>query len=286
MPPTSKHRRPERKPASDAALQRHLEDRERLLFTSRNVSVGEMASTLAHEINQPVGAIVNVLRGALAHLAHWPPDGGADAAEQARMAAHLQQGLKLALDQAMFAARIVGRIREFTHSRQPRRDAVDLRALLQESLTLLDWEFERDRVTATLRSDSADDRVVQVRGDAVMLQQVIVNLLRNALDALRECGDGRERRIEVRLALGPDATAARDAEVAIADNGVGLGADAESELFVPFRSTKPTGMGIGLNICRSFVELHQGRLWFTRNRPEDGGGCTFHIALPLDAAAP
>jgi two-component system, LuxR family, sensor kinase FixL len=283
--------------ADGQALRRHLEDRERLLFTSRNVSVGEMASTLAHEINQPVGTIANILRGALTRLSQWPEDGVPDAAEQLRLVTHLQQGLQLALDQAMFAARIMGRIREYTHSRQPRREAVDLLALLRESMTLLDWEFQRDGVATTLTIEgqsglqTAPDEPAWVHGDAVMLQQVVVNLLRNALDALRMREAGAHAlappRIAVQLHTGTPqkGQAARQSarqpelEIRIADNGVGLSAEAESNLFVPFQSTKPTGMGIGLNICRSFIELHQGRLWFTRNPPEHGG-CTFHVALP------
>jgi two-component system, LuxR family, sensor kinase FixL len=262
---------------AELAAQRHLEDRERLLYTSRNVSVGEMASTLAHEINQPVGTVANVLRGALARLDGWPPPGGANREEQARFARQLEQGLRLALDQALFAGRIIGRIREYTHSRQPRRERVDLHALLRQSVALLDWEFARDEVQAVLELSPRED--LGVMGDAVMLQQVVVNLLRNALDALRERA-GPPRRIAVGSTVVPRPGAAGEIEVTIADNGIGVSSDAEANLFVPFQSTKPTGMGIGLNICRSFVELHQGRLWFTRNEPAHGG-CTFHIALPL-----
>jgi two-component system, LuxR family, sensor kinase FixL len=278
---TTRARRPAAAATTDLGAQRHLEDRERLLFTSRDVSVGEMASTLAHEINQPVGTVANVLRGALARLEHWPPPGGANREEQARMAAQLQQGLRLALDQALFAGRIIGRIREYTHSRQPRRERVALHALLEQCVALLDWEFARDRVEATLALAPGEGEGVIVMGDAVMLQQVVVNLLRNALDALREGQHaGRTPRIGVRTRLPSGSGALREVEIDIADNGIGLSSDAEQTLFVPFQSSKPSGMGIGLNICRSFIELHQGRLWFTRNVP-DVGGCTFHIALPL-----
>lgn len=266
---------------ADRAVQRHLEDRERLLFMSRNVSVGEMASTLAHEINQPVGTVANVLRGALARLEHWPPAGGANRDEQARFSEQLAQGLRLALDQALFAGRIIGRIREYTHSRQPRRERVPLYALLRQSVALLDWEFARDAVDASLvlAAPPPPHDEVWVMGDAVMLQQVLVNLLRNALDALRE-GTAPARRIAIGTRLAERPNAPGEVEVTIADNGVGLSSEAEKNLFVPFQSSKPTGMGIGLNICRSFIELHQGRLWFTRNKPGEGG-CTFHIALPL-----
>jgi two-component system sensor kinase FixL len=102
-----------------------------------------------------------------------------------------------------------------------------------------------------------------------------VNLMRNALDALR-ADPPPEPTLTLRLAVHGG-----EAEVQVRDNGCGLGQEAEAKLFVPFASTKPSGMGIGLSICRSFVELHQGRLWFSRN---PGRGVTFHLNLPLEAA--
>jgi signal transduction histidine kinase len=107
-----------------------------------------------------------------------------------------------------------------------------------------------------------------------MLQQVVVNLMRNALDALR-ADPPPEPRLVVRLVVH-----AGEAEVQVRDNGCGLGDEAEAKLFVPFASTKPSGMGIGLSICRSFIELHRGRLWFSRNPDR---GVTFHLNLPLTA---
>lgn len=156
-----------------------------------------------------------------------------------------------------------------------------MRALLRDSLALLDWEFSRRSVRVTWSADEPVQRWVV--GDAVMLQQVLVNLLRNALDALRErtSGDGQ---IEVGIRHADSGMPADEVRISIADNGSGLSEQAEALLFVPFQSTKPTGMGIGLNICRSFVELHQGRMWFTRNAPSRGG-CTFHVALPLSDAS-
>jgi two-component system sensor histidine kinase DctS len=115
-----------------------------------------------------------------------------------------------------------------------------------------------------------------VRGDEVMLQQVIVNLMRNALDALRTDPPEDPRLVLRLLARG------QEVEVQVCDNGCGLGDAAEQQLFVPFASTKPSGMGIGLSVCRSFIELHQGRLWFSRNADR---GVTFHIGLPVPAAA-
>jgi two-component system sensor kinase FixL len=245
------------------ALQRQLDDREQLLFTSRVFSVGEMATTLAHELNQPIGAAANLLRGLRSRLSR----------RSSSMNAEEAQALDRAIEQVMFAARVIQRIREFTHSHQPRHTRLDLTAMLRASASLLDWDLRRSRARLALE---LPDGAVQVRGDAVMLQQVVVNLMRNGLDAMR--ADPPEKpQLSLRLI-----TRAHEVEVQVCDNGCGLNDETAAKLFVPFASSKPTGMGIGLSICRSFVELHQGRLWFTRNADR---GATFHVSLPLTAAA-
>lgn len=253
----------------ERAARRHLEDRERLLFTSRSLAVGEMASTLAHELNQPIGTVANVLRGMRALL-------GRGAAND-----ELLGGVQLALDQALFAARIIARIREYTHSRQPRRDRLDLAAVLRDSVALLDWEIQRDGVQL---EHALTTEPCHVLGDEVMLQQLFVNLLRNALEAMRDNPPDALGRATRRLVLGL-VVERNMAQLTVRDNGCGLPKDAQDQLFVPFQSTKPNGMGIGLNVCRSFVELHQGRLWFTPNDAPSERGCTFHVALPLTSGA-
>lgn len=260
------------------AARRHLEDREKLLFTSRALSVGEMASTLAHELNQPIGTVANVLRGLRMRLQR-PVVAGDD----------LLAGLQLALDQALFASRIIARIREYTQARGPRLQRLELGTVLRESLALLDWEVRRDGIEVQL------DLVPQpcpVQGDEVMLQQLFVNLMRNAIEAMRDNPPDAAGRVQRRLLLRLRIErGGREAVLRLRDDGCGLPADDAAQLFVPFQSSKPNGMGIGLNICRSFAELHQGRLWFSRNESPDGAperGCSFHVALPLlaPAAAP
>ncbi len=248
--------------AHGQAVQRHLEDREELLFTSRVVSIGEMASTLAHELNQPIGAVVNLLRGVQMRVAR----------DEAAIGEDVRGALARAAEQALFASRIIARIREYTHSRQPKRLRFDLVRTLRASVQLLDWEIARDAVRLELSLPDGED--IAVIGDEVMLQQVFVNLARNALDAMRTLPADAPRVLGAHVLPGP-----AQVEVAITDTGVGLSGDAEARLFVPFVSTKPSGTGIGLNICRSFVELHQGRLWFSRREP---AGCAFHVALPRD----
>ena len=252
-------------------LQRQLDDREQLLFTSRVISVGEMASTLAHELNQPIGAAANLLRGLRARLARRRrPAGHTAAAAQAEEArAEEAQALDRAIEQVMFASRVIARIREFTQSHQPRHARLDLGALVRACASLLDWDLRRSGAALELVLPEAP---VRVRGDEVMLQQVVVNLMRNALDALRSDPPATPR-LSLRLLV-----RGREAELQVRDNGCGLADDAAARLFVPFASSKPNGMGIGLSICRSFVELHQGRLWFSRNADR---GATFHLGLPL-----
>jgi two-component system sensor kinase FixL len=245
------------------ALQRQLDDREKLLFTSRVFSVGEMATTLAHELNQPIGASANLLRGLRSRLSR----------RSSAMNAEEAQALDRAIEQVMFAARVISRIREFTHSHQPRHGRVDLTAMLRASASLLDWDLRRSRARLALE---LPEQPVHVRGDEVMLQQVVVNLMRNGLDAMR-AQPPEQPELALRLIA-----RAHEIEVQVCDNGCGLTDETAAKLFVPFASSKPTGMGIGLSICRSFVELHQGRLWFTRNAER---GATFHMSLPLPKAA-
>lgn len=242
----------------ERVTQRHLEDREQLLFTSRAISVSEMATTLAHELNQPIGTIANLLRGIGMRLHR--SNGGSE---------EILAALDRATDQALFAAKIITRIRDYTHSLQPRREHIDIADLVCASVALLDWEIRRERIAVHLDAGTA---ALPVEGDEVMLQQVLVNLLRNAIDAMRG-GAHETQRLEVRAQLIDS-----EVEITISDSGCGLSAEAEKDLFVPFISTKPTGMGVGLNICRSFVELHQGKLWVSHN---EDVGCTFHVTLPV-----
>jgi two-component system sensor histidine kinase DctS len=241
------------------ALQRQLDAREQLLFTSRVLSVGEMATTLAHEINQPIGACANLLRGLRSRLSRR---------SSGRLHEAEAQALDRAIDQVMFAARIIARIREFTHSHQPRRAQLDFNRLLRATAALLDWDLQRSGARLELALPEGE---AMVCGDEVMLQQVVINLMRNALDALRT-DPPPQPLLTLRLLQRPG-----ELELQVSDNGCGLDDEAQARLFVPFASTKPSGMGIGLSICRSFIELHQGRLWFSRH---PGRGATFHVGLP------
>ena len=174
-----------------------------------------------------------------------------------------QEQAALAIAQGHGVADIVARVlagRGVTPETTERFLDPTIRELLPNPASLTDMTKAASRIAEAI-----------VRGDEVMLQQVVVNLMRNALDALRT-DPPEDPQVTLRLVLRPG-----EAEVQVCDNGCGLGDDAAAKLFVPFASSKPSGMGIGLSICRSFVELHQGRLWFSRNADR---GATFHVSLP------
>lgn len=242
------------------AQRRHLADREDLLLTSRVLSVGEMATMIAHELNQPIGSIANVLRGLKARL-----ERGALTREAGI------EAIDRATDQALYASGVIQRVRTFVDQRQPHVQRLDLARLARATLELLDWEIARDRVRAD--TDLPPD-LPPVMGDQVMIQQVLVNLARNALDAMRTSDPDRRR---LTIAARED-EGARQIELTLTDTGPGVPDEAAQRMFSPFFSTKSGGMGVGLGICRSIIELHRGRLWFTA---AEGGGSVFHIALPL-----
>ena len=246
--------------ADGESAARHLSDRERLLFVSRSMSVGEMASILAHELNQPIGSIANLLRGVALRLDSGTGD-----------AAILRPAIAQGIEQAMYAAGILARVREYVEPRQPRREVIALPALVAAAIALLDWEVRRDGIAVSL-VDLTDPCQGRVAGDPVMLQQVVVNLARNAIEAMRGM-PGAERSLQVETALDDDMVVLR-----ISDRGCGIDPQAEARLFTPFFTTKPDGTGLGLHVCRSIVELHQGRLWFDTSAER---GCTVCVALPV-----
>ena len=239
------------------ANSRHLEDREKLLFTSRSITVSEMASTLAHEINQPIGTINNLLYGLKARLKR---SGG--------MNREILSAIDKSIEQTKFTSKIIARIRDYTQSRQPKLSVVSIKSLIEKCISLMDWEMRNTNVDIN-KSINLSDAIVF--GDELMLQQVIVNLIRNGIDA-----NNNSHNTNI---IAIDATMVDNyIQISIQDNGKGMSDEEAGSIFVPFASNKSTGMGIGLNICRSFIELHKGKLWLTKN---ETSGCTSHIMLPL-----
>jgi two-component system sensor histidine kinase DctS len=247
----------ERKRARELVRQQE----EKLAATARLVTVGEMASTIAHELNQPLSAIASYTTGCLNLLGEG---------ELAR--GDLEEALRKTAQQTQRAGRIIRRVHDFVRKSEPTRAPVRMNAVVEEALGFADAEARKRRVRIQARLAEDDP---QIEADPVLLQQVVLNLLRNAMDAM--AGTPPERR-EIRVATeaGP-----LGVTVSIADRGCGISAEVREQLFQPFFTTKAEGMGMGLNICRSILELHHGRVWA---EPQDGGGAVFSFSLPKDGA--
>ncbi|MGJ7904589.1 sensor histidine kinase [Lysobacter sp. 1R34A] len=238
-------------------LDSHKTRQEKLLFTSRLMSVGEMAATLAHELNQPLAAIMNYLNGSLRLV------------EQAGGPVQVERALQAARTQAEHASAVISRVREFVRAREPRRDAHDLSQIAATVLELLRLEAERLQLRIDLGLPA---RLAPVFADRVMIEQVLLNLVKNAIEAMREIPTARrELRIDARMNLDDQI------EVRVSDRGAGLSPAEQDQLFSPFFTTKTDGLGIGLAICRSIIEYHEGRLFF---EPREGGGSVFGFTLP------
>jgi two-component system sensor histidine kinase DctS len=244
----------ERKRARELARQQE----EKLAATARLVTMGEMASTIAHELNQPLSAIASYTTGCLNLLASGAPE-----------RAELEEALRKSAQQTQRAGRIIRRVHEFVRKSEPTRTAVRMSAVVEEAVGFAEAEARKLRVRIQPRLARDDP---EFQADGVLLQQVVLNLVRNAMDAM--AGTPAAER---ELVVATDVTE-RAVTVSIADRGCGIDPAQQERLFEPFFTTKPEGMGIGLNICRSIVELHHGRLWA---EPNPGGGTVFSFSLPV-----
>lgn len=228
-----------------------------LIHVSRLSAMGTMASTLAHELNQPLTAIANYLEAAR-DLIDQPDEETLSLVREATA-----EGAK----EALRAGQIVRRLREFVARGEVEQRVVDLPPLIGEAVAL-GAVGAREKGVATMIQVAPD--VDPVLADGVQIQQVLVNLVRNAVDAL---GGTDGAQIWVRAeAKGPDAM-----RISVLDNGPGIPDGVASQLFSAFVSTKDNGMGLGLSICRTIVEAHGGRIWA---EPREGGGAAFHFTLP------
>jgi len=252
----------------DITERKRMEDRERrqtesMAHHARLTMLGEVASTLAHELNQPLSAISSYTAGVLNSLQR--------SAEPDPVVVRALQRLG---EQAAHAGAIVQRIREFLTRRAPRLEHCDLNAVVRGAVELLKRELDRHQAQVQLR---LDDGLPTLVADQVLMEQVIVNLVRNAADAL--CAQPGVRRIEIRTSRSADHFFAR---VDVRDNGPGLAGLQIESLCTPFYSTKADGMGMGLAICRSIVEAHRGVL---AAETVHGGGAMFSLSVPLNLEA-
>lgn len=224
---------------------------------SRFTALGEMASTLAHEINQPLTAISNYLKGSRRLLERME-------GEHVEM---LRDAVSKAADQALRAGQIIRRLREFVARGESERRIESLPKLIEDASTLALVGAREHGIAVTFRLDPAADLVL---ADRIQIQQVLVNLMRNAIEVMSE--GGTVRRLDIATAAGPE----DQVEVTVADTGAGLAPEVARQLFQPFVTTKRKGMGLGLSICRTIVEAHGGKIWVD-SPPR--GGTIFHFTL-------
>ncbi len=231
-----------------------------LAHVARLSTMGELIAGIAHEVNQPLHTISNYTSTIASALA----DNGAVPISKLKK---WNDDISKAV---MRAAEIIKRTRAYMSKGPAQRELVNLNLVVEESIELMAFEARRKRVKvfAELKRPSPI-----VFADPVAIQQVIVNLLRNAFEAM-DSATSDDRVVDVTTRMDGN-----NAEIAVADRGVGLTDEAMSRLFSPFYTSKPEGMGMGLPISRTIVEAHQGRIWATRNAQ---GGATFHVRLPLD----
>jgi PAS domain S-box-containing protein len=244
--------------ASEALQQAHAD----LAHISRVTTMGELTASLAHEVNQPIAAAVTNANACLRWLAGDIPN-----LEEARGAARriVRDGTR--------AAEIISRIRLLFKKGAPRREMVDVNEVIREMIVLLG--SEATRYSISVQTDFAAD-LPQVMGDRVQLQQVMMNLIMNSIDAMKDVDGMRELAIESRRAENEHLM------VSVSDTGVGLPPQHEDQIFDAFFTTKPQGTGMGLSISRSIVESHGGRLWAADNSSH---GASFSFTLPAKVDA-
>lgn len=248
----------ERKRAEDALREAQAE----LAHITRVTTLGELAASIAHEINQPLGAIVADASACLNWLAAEQPDLGS-----------VREALRAIMSDGERAANVLTRIRKLLTRDRVAQEACDVACVVRDVLALVDTDLARESVS--VRTVLAED-LPPVVADRIQLQQVLLNLLLNAAEASRPLTAER-RRVLVRASL-EDLDDGLYVVVAVEDAGVGLPPSGAERLFEPFHTTKPNGLGMGLSISRSIIDLHGGRLWASANA---GHGATFQFALPL-----
>ncbi len=226
-----------------------------LAHVNRVSTLGEMAASLAHEIKQPIAAAITSANSCIEWLAHEPPN-----LDRARAAA-------AKIDKyGNRAAEIIDRIRSFYKKSPPQRELVDVNGIIHEMLTLL--KCEADRYSVGMRADLTAE-IPKIMADPIQLQQVFMNLMLNAIEAMNDSGG----ELTVKSQLQDD-----QLQFSVSDRGPGLPSGSVDQIFSAFFTTKPQGSGMGLAISRSIVESHGGRLWASAN---SGGGATFHFTLPI-----
>jgi signal transduction histidine kinase len=244
----------ERNRAEDSLRQAQAE----LSRVTRVMTLGELAASIAHEVNQPLSGVVSNGSACLRWLAEDAPDLG-----------EIREAVRDIVRDGKRAADVIARIRALATKRTTPREKLDLNETIRDVLSILGDEARRKSVI--VRTQFGGD-VFPVFGDRVQLQQVVLNLLMNGLEAMSNVSE-RARQLTVTTRnIDPG-----QVQITVEDSGTGVDPDTIERIFDAFYSTKPTGMGIGLSISRSILQSHGGRLWAT---PNDGPGSSFHFTLP------
>jgi C4-dicarboxylate-specific signal transduction histidine kinase len=246
----------ERKHAEESARIHEAE----LAHLSRISTMGQMASGLAHELNQPLSAILNYASVCLEHA-----ESGNGSRET------MVTALREVMSETRRAGAIISRLRSFVRKQQPPSVLVDLNAVVDESINLLDFELRHRGIRPKLRFA---ENLPKVLADTIQIEQVLVNLIFNALETMSE-NNAKGNGLIVQTALSSDA---QHVEVCVIDNGAGVLPENLARLFEPFFTTKSRGLGMGLNISRSIIEAHGGRLAAAAN---PGGGMRFCFTIPV-----
>lgn len=251
------------------AQQRHHQDE--LAHTARLVTLGELASGIAHEINQPLAAVVNYANASQRYLQALDT--------QPQAVQKVAQGLERIAEQATHAAEVIKRLRAFLRKGGRRVQALDLAEVARETVRLCAWEAQACQVTIELR---LADNLPPVYADRILLEQVLLNLLRNAIEANREVHPQQGSQI----VLGAQASSEGGVEVSVSDQGPGVSAEQLAQLFTPFYTSKANGLGLGLSMSRSIVEGFGGDL---QAQPQSRGlkmCCHLPATAPAQADSP
>ena len=224
---------------------------------TRVATLGELTASIAHEINQPLGAVVNNASACVRWLA-------AQNLEEAR------QSAALVIADGHRAADIIGRIRALAKRTPPHKDWLDINAMIRDVLALARSEVQRHGVVVETH---LAEEVPRILGDRIQLQQVLLNLVMNAIEAMSSVGAAPRT-----LWVSSEPVASTDVLIAVRDSGPGLDPQSLDRLFDAFYTTKPHGLGLGLAISRRMIEAHGGRLWATANAPH---GAVMQFTVPI-----
>jgi C4-dicarboxylate-specific signal transduction histidine kinase len=229
-----------------------------LAHANRITTIGQLTASIVHEVNQPITAAVTNAQAALRWMSAEPPDFG-----------EVSEALAGIIKEGNRASEVIGRMRDLIKKAPPRKDRVEINGAIREVIELTYSEAVKNGVS--VQTQFAESLPL-IQGDRVQLQQVMLNLIINAIQAMSDLAGVRELRITTENA---DSEGVR---LAVRDSGPGLSSENFQRLFEPFYTTKPDGMGLGLSICRSIIEAHGGRLWAT-GQPR---GALFQFTIPAD----